>query len=203
MTISYPLTPPTLKHTSVQWPEENVVGISESPLSLKQDIHEWEADRWRLVVQIDPLNREEASEWAAFLSALRGKRGTFWYGDEVTKVPRGAGGGTPKVKGAGQAGYILETDGFPNNLLVLKANDRFQVGNHLYKVTKDATTNGSGEVALDIWPSLRGANGPADDADLILTSPKTIFRLSDNVPIPDNIDRNEFWNISFQAEEAI
>jgi len=201
MTISYPISAPTLpKHSSIRWIERNNVGISESPISFKQDVFDWDADKWIIQVSIDPLTREEAAPWSAFLSALKGRRGTFLYGDILTASPQGLGGGTPKVNGNLQTGRVLITDGWPNSTLVLKAGDRFQVNNSLYKVLSDATTNGSGQVSIDVWPSLRAH---ADNADLILSNPKCIFRLTDNSPSPDDLDRSQAWNFSFEAEEAL
>lgn len=202
MTISYPLSmPSTTGHSSIRWIERNVIGVSESPLSLKQQIYDWNADKWGLIVSVDPTDREEAAIWSSFLSALRGKRGTFSYGDLLTRLPQGAAGGTPLVNGASAKGdYTIATDGWPVSTLVLKANDRIQIDTSLYKVLTDATTNSSGEVTLDIWPSSRGH---ANNASIITEDAKGIFRLSDNEVITDDEDRNQLWNISFEAEEAL
>lgn len=174
--ITYPLTPPASpKPSEVIWSEINAVAISESPFSLKQQILDWGGSRWSIEVLIDPLLREEAQPWIAFLSALRGPLGSFTFGDEHFKAPRGTGAGTPLVKGAGQVGFTLLTDGWANGQTVLKAGDFLQIGTALYRALQDVTSDGSGNATIEVFPRLKAH---ADNSPLVLSSPVGLFRLS-------------------------
>lgn len=201
MAITYPLSfPATPKHSSIRWIESNNIAIATSSYTLQRQTYDYGIGAWAIDVSIDPLTRAEAAPWMAFLSALRGQLGTFLYGDELCKEPQGAGGGTPRVKGNGQSGFALITDGWPNNTLVLKAGDYIQIDQRLYRVLTDSTSNGSGEVTLDIWPHLKVH---ADNTLLVLSSPKGLFRLDSNTITTQNTNRTQLYDISFSAVEAL
>jgi len=201
MTISYPLTPPTnIKPSSVRWTDLNVVGVAVSPYTLQRQTFEWDGSAWGLEVSFDPLDREQAAPWIGFLSALRGQVGTFYWGDELFKNPLGAAGGTPRVNGANQVGFSLVSDGWPNSTLVLKAGDMFQVDNALYRNLTNATTNGSGQVTLDVWPRLRTHS---DNASIVTSSPKGVFRLTDNSIQAQEASRDQLYRLDFKAIEAV
>src|SRR5690606_34012819 len=77
----------------------------------------------------------------------------------------------------------LPTKGWTRNIAgIMKRGDRVQIGSgssaRLDMVTKDATSDSSGEVTLDIWPGRRLQ--PEGNAPIILSSPKSVFRLASN-----------------------
>jgi hypothetical protein len=63
----------------------------------------------------------------------------------------------------------------------------------------DATTNGSGQVTLDIWPNARNHANPTN---LTLASPKLIMRLTDSTITPFEEGTDKWYSIEFGAEEA-
>jgi hypothetical protein len=154
------------------------------------------------------MTRAEGEEWVSFLVKLKGQQGTFLLGDPSGATPRGSAAstpGTPLVNGASQTGGSLTIDGAPANASgYLKAGDYIQLGTSssatLHKVLNDVTTNGSGEAAIDIYPSIRTA--PADNAAVTVSSAKGIFRLASN---ETNWSINEVthFGITFAAVEAI
>jgi hypothetical protein len=202
MTISFPVSAPsTPKPTTVKWIQSNIVGYSLSPYTLQQQTYEYGGEGWAVEVSIDPLPRSEAAPWFAFLSSLRGRLGTFYFGDTLLSSPQGAGGGTPKVNGGSQAGSkVLVSDGFPNGTIVLKAGDMIQINTSLYLVLADCTSDGSGNASIDVWPRLRTH---ADNSDIVLSNPKGVFRLSENTPVIIEARADQYFNITFMAEEAI
>lgn len=200
MTVSFPLTPPTIyKHAQVEWIQNNFIGVGVSPFSAQQSTQDWIGDYWSIRVQFDVADRDEAAEWISFLSQLQGRLGTFYYGDILTAQPQGAAGGTPLVNGGSQVGHELNIDGCTPSVQFLKAGDKIQIDNSLYMNQKDVSANGSGECTLDLWPSLRGH---ANNAPIITANAKTVFRLTNN-----NIDevqgRSKLWTIGFEATEAL
>ena len=178
------------------------MGLSVSPNSFDSQVQEWSGQRWTVDVQLPPLTRDQARLWIAFLAALRGPRGTFYVFDPATILPYGPASGTPRVNGAGQTGNVLVTDGWtPSISGILKAGDKFQLGNFLYMVLQDADSNGSGQATLDIWPRLRSAT--VDDESLITVKPKGIFRLPNQINQLWSADEAQIYDVGFSAVEAI
>lgn len=200
MAITYPLNAPAAgEHSSIKLIERNVVGVSENPFSLQTQVYQHDGQAWGLEASFDPMTREEFAPWDAFFSSLMGPVGTFLYGSELRGFSLGTPGGTPVVAGANQTGNELDTSGWSNSTLVLKAGDFIQIDSSLYKVLKDVTSDGSGLATIDLWPRLRThANGAAID----YTAPKGLFRLA-SVRYEATEDRNKMFLVGFSAIEAI
>jgi hypothetical protein len=206
MAISYPLTLPS--HTGIQnitLRAVNTVGMSMSPFTYQQQVVAHAGQRWEVDVTLPAMNRADAEQWVAFLVSLRGRFGTFTLGDPVGASPRGSAGGTPLVNGASQVGGTLNIDGCTASQTGwLKAGDYIQLGSAgsatLHKVLADADSNGSGEVALDIWPYIRTA--PSDNATVVVTNTIGRFRLADNEQ-NWSIRETALYGITFGGVEAV
>lgn len=209
MAILYPLTlPATPAPRRARLSPRSVVGLSESPFSGVQQAQAHPGELWGLEVEWPPLTRSEAEPLIAALLKLRGRFGTFFFGDPDGKTPRGAAAetpGTPLVNGAGQSGHALEIDGAPANTPgYLKAGDYIQLGGganaRLHKVLEDASSDSLGNVALTIWPALRSA--PADDQPVIVTGAIAAFRLASG-ETPWETDARGLYAVALAAVEAI
>lgn len=209
MAISYPLSTPTNKTIAeIRLIARNVVGVSTSPFTLKQQTYQFSGQRWEADIQLPAMQRDNAEEWVAFLMSLYGQKGTFLLGDPLGATAQGSAStaaGTPVVNGASQTGGTLAIDGLPASATnYLKAGDYIQLGtgatSQLYKVLTDASSNGSGEATLDIWPNLRSS--PADDATVVVSNAKGVFRLNDNATSWD-INRMALYGIAFGAVESL
>lgn len=209
MAISYPLTFPT--HTGVRsanFIARNVVGNTLSPFTLTQQVQKGQGQRWEADISLPLMKREDAEQWISFFVKLNGSYGTFLMGDPNASTPRGSAStaaGTPVVNGASQTGDELDIDGLPVSTTgYLKAGDYIQLGASatakLYKVLDDVDTNASGEATLTIWPDLRSS--PADDATVVVSGAKGLFRLSTNAS-DWQINEAGFYQISFGAAEAL
>ena len=209
MAYSYPLTLPTVTGIrSINLRARNVVGISQSPFSLKQQVIAHSGQQWEAEISLPPMTRDEGEEWVSFLVKLKGQQGTFLLGDPSGATPRGSASttpGTPLVNGADQTGGSLTIDGAPTSVSgYLKAGDYIQLGTSssatLHKVLNDVTTTASGEANIDIYPSIRTA--PADNATVTVSNAQGVFRLSSN---ETNWSINEVthFGITFAAVEAI
>ena len=206
MAITYPLTLPS--HTGIQnitLRAVNTVGMSMSPFTYQQQTVAHAGQRWECDITLPAMNRADAEQWVAFLVSLRGRFGTFTLGDPVGATPRGSAGGTPLVNGASQTGGTLNIDGCTASQTGwLKAGDYIQLGTAgsatLHKVLADADSNGSGQVALDIWPFIRTA--PSDNATVVVTNTIGRFRLADNEQ-NWNIRETALYGITFGGVEAI
>lgn len=201
MTITYPITFPTTPAPSqVEWIQRHAVKIQRNPFTLEAQIYQHDGEAWAVNVSYDPLFRSEAAPLIAALTALRGPVGTFLFGDSIMSSPQGTGAGSPRVYGASQTGTVLTTDGWGVSQVILKAGDFFQIDYALYQVLQDVTSNGSGVASIDVWPRLRAHE---DNAVIVTASPKLLLRLSESSFTPISADREQLYNVSFTAEEAI
>jgi len=206
MAITYPLTLPS--HTGIRnitLRAVNTVGMSMSPFTYQQQAVAHAGQRWEVDVTLPAMNRADAEQWVAFLVSLRRRFGTFTLGDPVGASPRGSAGGTPLVNGASQIGGTLNIDGCTASQTGwLKAGDYIQLGlagsATLHKVLADVDSNGSGQVAVDIWPYIRTA--PSDNATVVVTNTIGRFRLADDEQ-NWSIRETALYGITFGGVEAI
>jgi len=209
MAYTYPLSLPTVSGIkSINLRSRNVVGISQSPFTLKQQVIAHSGQQWEADIMLPPMTRDEGEEWVSFLVKLKGQQGTFLLGDPSGVTPRGSAAttpGTPLVNGAGQVGSSLTIDGLPVSTSgYLKSGDYIQLGSlsgsTLHKVLNDVDSNASGEASIDIYPSIRLA--PADNATVTVSNAKGVFRLASN-ETSWSINEVTHFGITFSAVEAI
>lgn len=207
MTITYPLTFPAVSIVKSSFRLVRATSISESPFTFAQQAYKFSGERWEGEVSFQPVRRADAAEIQAFLGELYGKYGTFLYGDPdaLQQGLRGAGGGTPLVKGGSQTGNTLLIDGLTSALAnVYKKGDYFQLGSgtdsRLYMITQDISSNTAGEATLQFVPALRSS--PADNAALTFTSAKGLFRAAENSAQWDS-DSAMIYGFTFAFMEAV
>lgn len=205
MTISYPLTMPTTPgFTRTRFGLARVTGLFESSFTGATQTIERPGGRFTAEYALPPMLRAKAAAWVAFMVALRGAVGTFKGFDPDAKTPRGIATGTPLVKGAGQVGNTLLTDGWTvGQTGILKAGDYLSLAlpsQRLYLVVEDANSDGSGNATLIIEPSLR--ESPNDNAALTVTNPFGLFRLASDDAIWDASELGVF-GVAFAAVEAL
>jgi hypothetical protein len=210
LATSFPVTLPAVaihrgatNPRRIHFQQVSAVAVGQSPYTLSQQVQRRQGQVWRVDVEYPPIaNRATAEALHAALCSLNGREGTFIFGDTAGTTALGAGGGTPLVKGGGQTGEDLLTDGWPNNTIyVLYAGTWVQIGTgstaRLYKVLNDVASNGSGEATLTLWPRIFTAW--ADNAALTFTSPKGVFRLITDGHAWD-IDEMQIHGCRFSAQ---
>lgn len=200
MTISLPISLASYVPSRISfYPDpRNRYAISESPFTGHSQVFQWDNGLWMCDVTFAPKARADRQALIEIIESLYHSGETITIGPKLLKTPLGAGGGTPKVKGASQIDYTLDVDGFPNSTLVLAAGDYLGVGSSLYRNRSNATTNASGEVTLDIWPNARNH---ADNSDLNLTAPVCIMRIVDTAGGAEEI-ADRVYSCGFTAREA-
>ncbi len=201
MTISYPHNPPsTPTAKGIKFTPRFAVASTESVFTYHQQVYEYQGQSWQLSVELPPMRRETAEAWIAWGLALNGSVGTFLYGDPTGATPRGTGGGTPKVDGAGQQrSKTLDTKGWTSGALVLKAGDYIQIGNRLHKVLADVTAAGDGTATVDVFPRIR--DELVDEATITISNTKGLFRLAE--PMSWTVGEAVIYGLSFEAVEAL
>jgi len=176
-----------------------------SPFTGQQQVYKHPGQWWEMEVSMPPMRRADAEAVAAFLIKLNGSYGTFLLGDPANTTPRGIGTGSPLVKGAGQTGDTLLTDGWTAGVTgILRAGDWIQLGaastSRLHKVLDDVNSDGSGNATLTIWPNLRSS--PADNAVITVNSAQGRWRLASN-DTGYSIETGRLYGITFACVEAL
>ena len=205
-TPSYPLTIPTSPgFTSSTLQLVRSTAITTSTFTFQSQVQHFEGEIWTGEFKLPPMKRETAVSWQAFITQLRGRRGTFRLGDPDNTALLGAGTGTIRVNGASQTGNQVALDGFANSTTnVLKQGDYIQINSYMYLVIENASSNGSGEADVKIEPALRGSIETINDNTVITYGPtaKTIWRLDDN-NLGWDTDKVSNYGIAFSCTEAL
>lgn len=205
MAIAYPLTmPATPGFRASRFRLARRTTVFESQFTGHVQTLERQGATWALEYALPPMLRSSAAVWLAFLVALRGRVGTFKGFDPDARTPRGVATGAPLVKGAGQTGTTVTTDGWtPSVTGILKAGDYVSLAlpvQRLHQVVEDANSDGAGNATLAIEPALR--ESPNDNAVLTTTNPWTLFRLVSDEAAWD-ADMLGVFGMTFQAIEAL
>lgn len=206
MTITYPLSLPSVQFARVRYGAQSAVGVTESPFTFAQQGQSHQGQAWKgWEVTYPPLERADAEDVVGFLLALNGREGTFLMGPAVGRTARGTWAGSPVVNGAGQSGNTLAIRGLTDGATG-KAGDWLQLGSgasaRLHKLTQAFTASGSptGQVTLDLWPRLRAA--PADGATVTVSNPLGLWRL-DAPQVSWDVGEAQIYGVSFTCSEAL
>lgn len=210
MAISYPLSLPTQAGiANVTLRAANVVALSQSPFTFRQQIFKHPGERWEATVTLPSMARANAESWLSFLLALKGQTGTFLLGDPANAEPRGAisgSGATVQVRSTisvGDTSILLK--GLPSSMTgALLPGDYIQLGAAgtatLHKVLLQVNSNGSGEGTAEVWPAVR--RDVATDEAVVYSGAVGRFRLDSNTQ-DWQINTARIYQISFEAVEAV
>jgi hypothetical protein len=177
-----------------------------SPLDGTAQTLEMPGSVWELSVRWDTLHSDDARVLGAFLAELRGAAGRFTYSPAAWQPRRSTGGGTPLIKGAGQSGTTLLTDGWSVSVNVMRKGDWLSYVDssgrtRLHMMTADVSSNGSGEASLVITPPIRRAG--ADNAAVEVVAPAGVFRLPDDQAPEMGIRPPSFGAVALTMMEAL
>lgn len=184
MSITYPLTFPTIGIRRSAWRLQSIVAATQSEFTGQRYVYPYAGEWWEGEITFRPTSYSESAALKAFLASLNGKYGTFLYGDpdNIARGNRGAGG-TILVNGAGQTGNTLVVDGGTPSATVLRAGDYFRLGAgssaRLHMVLQDCILDGSGAGTITFAPKLR--ESPADNATVHVTDRFGVFAMADNM----------------------
>ena len=154
---------------------------------------------WRLSLEFLPTGRAEAAKLEAFLLSLRAGSGRFWMGDPYQSQPLGVASGSPVTSSAAIGSETLAVTGFAVSVTgQLKANDKVQIGNHLYSVLADVDSDVSGNATVSLWPPLRDSY--ADGTAIITENARGVFALTEDLEF--SRDRLELYGTRLSAGEV-
>src|SRR5579871_4568447 len=160
--ISYPVSPPAIPGIGPQdftLTEVNVVGQTDSPFTLDQQVQQWPGQMWEIELNLPPMTYVQAEQWIAFLGSLYGRFGTFLMGDYNRPTPQGALGGAPLSSGSNpsQLNSINLRGLTPSVTNWIIAGDYIQLQvpgfpKRLYKAVQNASSSIAGNLTLNIFP---------------------------------------------------
>ena len=209
MAITYPLSlPTTIGIGEIELRANNVVGVSQSPFTYKQQVVQHQGQRWEASVSIPPIRKDLAEEWIAFLISLKGPVGTFYLGDPNMATPRGAVGSSDTVTLASGTSAGDETVDLNKGSSAVSGfllpGDYIQIDTDadrtLHKVLNTVDLDASGNGTADIWPHVRGT--VAQGTTVVHQSATGKFRLTSGLT-SWSINNASTYGISFDAVEVI
>lgn len=178
--LEFPIDPPSYPAPSeVTWNQLTVTAESASPFTLKSQIFEWPGQGIGAVVTMPPMKREHAQKWQAFFATLRGRTGTFTFGDSNFANKQDAGLGSPETVGTTQGRNVLSTNWSPNRASVVKPGDWLRIGGKLRKVLTEADSDADGNAEFLVWPDVQDVSA---GTEIVWKDPKGTFRLSEDPP---------------------
>lgn len=141
----------------------------------------WE-ERWGLMIAGEP----EIEKLRRFIrvNALRESSFTVKHLEAPgsRKAPNGTGTAGVTVNGADQTGSSLDTQGWPTGTTnVVRDGDVIKIGgiDHVFMVTADADSDGSGLATIEIAPSIFVGGSPADSAAITTTDVEFTAMIAD------------------------
>lgn len=177
----------------------DTAAFTQSPFTFSTQGQDWGGYVWQYDLEFAIHLGREGRQVSAFFAQV-GRRMPFLLRDPgfITQAP-----GNPVVRGAGQTGSTLNTEGWPGSTTVLRHGDAFQIGaglqTRLHQLTADVVSTPAGRATLSFTPPLRYA--PAAGSPLEVRNPAVLLRLVE--PPPAVISKAELYRFSVKAMEAL
>lgn len=173
------ITFPTLviKPSAYAFGQKSNTMLHTSPLSGSSQTIEMPGARWTVAMNYVNAIDPDRGRLDAFLAAMRGQANRVNLYDIVKSVPAGTMRGTMVTVGTTAAGAVAVTvQAAGQNALTLLAGDKLNIGGELKMVVADATSDGTGTIALTIEPPFRGTI--AAGSGVTWNTPTALFMLT-------------------------
>lgn len=206
MAITFPRSLPNLRDVQAIVPGSmSKVGVSESEFTFESQSQTFKGQRWSVKFTLVPMPRDKALVWVAWITSLNGREKNFLSPLSHLTTSEGSAStfSNPLVNGGNQTGNSLSIDNAPvDETNYFKAGDYLQLGTsdtnaRIYMVLQDASTNGSGEVTVDIWPDLYAS--PSNSATITVSNPRGLFKLQNNFTEYTITNARSFIQLRFSA----
>jgi len=164
------------------------VAVSESPFTYDTQVYAHQGARWESEITLKPMTHSEARSVEAFIIGLKGREGTFTFGN-----PLHTSAATATTSGS----TAIRAESLTASSSDISAGEYFQVGDYLYMVTADKA---SGTGTLEFQPPLRQtvATGTALD----FTLPQSLWRMASN-DVGWSISTASIYGFTFACVEAL
>jgi hypothetical protein len=169
---------------------KRVVVVAESPFTLDTQVYTHQGARWEAEVTLKPMPYEDARSVEAFIIGLKGREGTFTFGNPLHTD-------SANIVTSGTTAIRSETLTTSAGSTAVSAGAYFRLGTYLYMVTADKS---SGAGTLEFQPPLREAIATGQALDF--TQPESLWRMSSN-DVSWSTNEASLQGFSFAMVEAI
>ena len=142
-----PLSFPNVGIQNMSMRLRRVVAVSESPFTLDTQVYTHQGARWEAEISLPPLTHAEAKSIEGFIIGLKGREGTFTFGNPLDTS-------TLSNNTVSSASIRAESFTLGSGTAAVSAGTYFELNNHLYCVTSDKA---AGATTLNFQPPLRSA----------------------------------------------
>jgi len=185
-----PLSFPTVGVANMSMRLRRVVAVSESPFTLDTQVFAHQGARWEAEISLPPLKHAESRSVEAFIVGLKGREGTFTFGNPLHTSSIGN-------NTVSSAAIRAETFALTGGTGAIPAGTYFKLNNFLYLVTSDKA---AGATALNFQPPLRLA--VTSSSAITFNLPTTTWRMASN-DVGWSINQASIYGFSFACVEVV
>lgn len=185
-----PLSFPNVGIQNMSMRLKRVVAVAESPFTLDTQVYTHQGARWEAEVTLPPLTYAEARSVEAFIIGLKGREGTFTFGNPLHTD-------SANIVTSGTTAIRSETLTTSAGSTAVSAGAYFRLGTYLYMVTADKS---SGAGTLEFQPPLREAIATGQALDF--TQPQSLWRMAAN-DVSWSTNEASLQGFSFAMVEAL
>ena len=185
-----PLSFPNVGIQSMSMRLRRVVAVAESPFTLDTQVYTHQGARWEAEISLPPLTHAEAKSIEGFIVGLKGREGTFTFGNPLDTS-------TLSDNTVSSAAIRAESFTLGSGTAAVSAGTYFELNNYLYCVTSDKA---AGATTLSFQPPLRSA--VTSSLVVKYNLPTTTWRMSAN-DVGWSINEASIYGFSFSCVEAL
>ena len=185
-----PLSFPSIGIQSMSMRLRRVVAVAESPFTLDTQVYTHQGARWEAEISLPPLTHAEAKSIEGFIVGLKGREGTFTFGNPLDTS-------TLSDNTVSSAAIRAESFTLGSGTAAVSAGTYFELNNFLYCVTSDKA---AGATTLNFQPPLRSA--VTSSLVVKYNLPTTTWRMSSN-DVGWSINEASIYGFSFSCVEAL
>ena len=185
-----PLSFPSIGIQSMSMRLRRVVAVAESPFTLDTQVYTHQGARWEAEISLPPLTHAEAKSIEGFIVGLKGREGTFTFGNPLDTS-------TLSNNTVSSAAIRAESFTLGSGTAAVSAGTYFELNNFLYCVTSDKA---AGATTLNFQPPLRSA--VTSSLVVKYNLPTTTWRMSSN-DVGWSINEASIYGFSFACVEAL
>ena len=185
-----PLAFPNVGIQNMSMRLRRVVAVAESPFTLDTQVYTHQGARWEAEISLPPLTHTEAKSIEGFILGLKGREGTFTFGNPLDTS-------TLSDNTVSSAAIRAESFTLGSGTAAVLAGTYFELNNHLYCVTSDKA---AGATTLNFQPPLRSA--VTSSLVVKYNLPTTTWRMSSN-EVSWSINEASIYGFAFSCVEAL
>ena len=185
-----PLSFPSVGIQNMSMRLRRVVAVAESPFTLDTQVYTHQGARWEAEISLPPLTHAEAKSIEGFIVGLKGREGTFTFGNPLDTS-------TLSDNTVSSAAIRAESFTLGSGTAAVSAGTYFELNNYLYLVTSDKA---AGATTLNFQPPLRSA--VTSSLVVKYNLPTTTWRMSAN-DFGWSINEASIYGFSFSCVEAL